>query len=645
MKRSSLTHRMWAKVSAYILLAVFACGLFASGAGIALAWSLSVYTDDLNGLKTEAFQSIARSAGDDILRWVLREDYGVAESLAAQKNAEYRVTDSAGAEIWRSAGFGASEGEDRRFAFVYRRSEQTGPGGFTNTNVDYLRTYDTDSALLTDSDYVVEAELTAFERNDEYYWTNLGLDLLWKLRFSVYALALACLVGAVICFVFLMCAAGHRAGREELTPGYLYGVPFDLMTACLVGWCVLVAFAANGWMGYGPGGVLNLLLIPAALLGILLPAVGWCASFAMRVKLGKWWRRTVVFFVLNTLWRILRGIGKLLRSVPLVWKTLLGCLALSLVQFLWLMWFHRDTDMMVLYWLAEKLVLIPLALSLSLMLRRLQKGGEALASGDLAYHTDTGRMLWDFRRHGENLNSIGLGMSRALEEKLKSERLKTELITNVSHDIKTPLTSIVNYVDLLRRCDDSERASEYLEVLDRQSHKLKKLTEDLVEVSKASTGNLEVKPGRLDAGELLRQVMGEYSERLRAAGVEAVLTLPETECFVLADGTLLWRVADNLFSNVCKYALPGTRFYVDVGREAGNVVMSFKNISRDPLNIPAEELMERFVRGDSARGGEGSGLGLNIARSLTELQGGTFSLSVDGDLFKAEIALPERREE
>ncbi|MBR6259019.1 MAG: sensor histidine kinase, partial [Oscillospiraceae bacterium] len=211
------------------------------------------------------------------------------------------------------------------------------------------------------------------------------------------------------------------------------------------------------------------------------------------------------------------------------------------------------------------------------------------------------------------------------------------LITNVSHDIKTPLTSLINYVDLLKKEPEPQKCGEYLEVLDRQSKKLKKLTEDLLEVSKAATGNVDVKLSKNSVNELLRQALGEYDDRLRAANLEPVLTITGGEKFAYMDGALMWRVLDNLFSNVCKYGQSGTRFYIDVTGGKEDIRLTFKNVSRERLNLSAEELMERFVRGDASRSGEGSGLGLSIARSLTEIQGGKFSLSVDGDLFKAEL--------
>ena len=291
-------------------------------------------------------------------------------------------------------------------------------------------------------------------------------------------------------------------------------------------------------------------------------------------------------------------------------------------------------------WAAEKVILVPFILWIALCLRRLQKGGRALAAGDLTYRTDTAGLPPDLRTSAEDLNSASAGMTKAVEERLKSERLRTELIANVSHDIRTPLTSIINYVDLLKKAETPEERTECVGVLERQSQKLKKLTDDLIEVSKASTGNVDVRLARHSVNELLRQSLGEYEDRFAAAGLDPILSLPENDLYASLDGTLMWRVLDNLLSNACKYAQSGTRFYAEAAQIGNRVRVTFRNVSRDPLNIPAEELTERFVRGDSARHSDGSGLGLNIAQSLTELQGGSLVLSVDGDLFKAMISLP-----
>ena len=231
-------------------------------------------------------------------------------------------------------------------------------------------------------------------------------------------------------------------------------------------------------------------------------------------------------------------------------------------------------------------------------------------------------------------------MNKAVEARLKSEHMKTELITNVSHDLKTPLTSIINYIDLLKKEQlDNPKADEYLEVLERQSARLKKLTEDVLEASKASTGNINIKLEPIDISELLTQAVGEYEERFAQSNLKPIICKPDYPCLAMADGALLWRVFDNLLSNICKYSQQHTRIFISLDESAHYFTVSLKNTSHDLLNISPDELMERFVRGDSSRNSEGSGLGLSIAQSLTALQNGTLSLDVDGDLFKTFIRL------
>lgn len=284
--------------------------------------------------------------------------------------------------------------------------------------------------------------------------------------------------------------------------------------------------------------------------------------------------------------------------------------------------------------------LVGLAWVLS-QLSRLIEGAKHLSEGDLSYKIDLTRLHGPFRANAEMLNRISSGCAVEVERRMKSEHLKTELLTNVSHDIKTPLTSIINYVDLLKKTDPQpEEAREYADVLERQSLRLKKLLEDLIEASKASTGNIAVELAPTDAAELLRQAVGEYSERLTAQSLETVLRVGGDSCTITADGRLLWRVFDNLLGNIVKYAMPGTRVYLDLSDQGGICTIVVKNISREALNIDTEELMERFVRGDASRATEGSGLGLSIARSLTECMGGKFLLSVDGDLFKVTLHFP-----
>ena len=332
------------------------------------------------------------------------------------------------------------------------------------------------------------------------------------------------------------------------------------------------------------------------------------------------------------------GVGELVRQLPLTWRTIAGFFVYLLANVLSAAMCYGGGLLVILVNGAALVLLCRWTTSFA----RLRRGSRAIAAGDLNYRVDTARMPADLRAYAEDLNNISIGLAGAVDEKMKSERFKAELITNVSHDLKTPLTSIINYVNLLKTTQQTDpKAAEYIEVLDRKSQRLKKLTEDLVEASKASTGVLSVSREKIGMSQLLDQALGEWTEKLEERKLTVVTTVPEGETWVYADGRHLWRVIDNLLSNCAKYAMEGTRIYVELSRGKGQVTLSVKNVSREALNVPAERLMERFVRGEESRSSEGSGLGLSIARSLTELQGGEFRLTVDGDLFKAEVTLPQ----
>lgn len=264
-----------------------------------------------------------------------------------------------------------------------------------------------------------------------------------------------------------------------------------------------------------------------------------------------------------------------------------------------------------------------------------------ISSGDTGYTVDVDVFTGKERLLAEAINNIGSGLDAALQEQVKSERLKADLITNVSHDIKTPLTSIINYIDLIKREKvQDEKIQRYLEVLDQKSQRLKTLTEDLVEASKASSGNLKLEISDIDLVELVWQTNGEFEEKFELRHLEMISHFPDEAIIIEADGRRLWRVLENLYNNAFKYAMMNSRVYIDIFKEDEMVYFTIKNVSENPLNIRADELTERFVRGDVARTTEGSGLGLSIAKNLTELQGGRFTLYIDGDLFKAEVGFP-----
>jgi len=481
-------------------------------------------------------------------------------------------------------------------------------------------------------------------KTDGLYSAYETYQKLVKWRSAIPVIAACCLLAALACFVYLMSAAGHRSSTPEdvITLSWFDRVPFDLLLAFCV---VMIAVIVSGAYSFSSE-TERMIYIAASFVVFAVAALSVLYTFSARVKKGGWYRNTITFMILHFIWRVVKslfeGMAKILSNLPYIWKPVIFWGALCLFNLICMISGGFEG---LLWWFIVNAAVGVLLCYISIWMRDLQKGGEAIAHGDISYHVDTSKMRGDFRCHGEALNNISIGMSRAVEERMKSERFKTDLITNVSHDLKTPLTSIINYVDLLkkRNIDDSD-AKEYIDILERQSAKLKKLTEDLVEASKASSGSITVTPERTDIKELLGQAVSEYSDKLTKAGVEAVINAPEKDVAVFADGRLLWRVFDNLLGNICKYSQTGTRAYIDVLDDAGTVSVTFKNISNYQLNISADELMERFVRGDVSRHTEGSGLGLSIAKSLTELQGGKFSILVDGDLFKAIVSFDRMAE-
>lgn len=266
---------------------------------------------------------------------------------------------------------------------------------------------------------------------------------------------------------------------------------------------------------------------------------------------------------------------------------------------------------------------------------KIENGISRIAEGEVEYKISTEKMLPTHKKLAEVVNTIGAGLDAAVEKSMKSERLKTDLITNVSHDIKTPLTSIINYVDLLKKENFQDpKVQHYIEVLEQKAQRLKVLTEDVVEASKVSSGNITLEYMRINFVEMIQQTSGEFEEKFKKRGLQEILKLPDEEVIIRVDGRRTWRILENIYNNAAKYAMEGSRVYADLKIVDGKARFELKNISEQPLNISADELTERFIRGDISRSTEGSGLGLSIARSLTEMQGGRFELYLDGDLFK-----------
>lgn len=499
-------------------------------------------------------------------------------------------------------------------------------------------------------------------KEDEYALIYHQAEQLYDERNVIPVVCCAGTVLALLCFIFLLCSAGHKNGREGITPSAIHEIHLDVYTVVVAIGAFTGLYLAFGWIGMNSG-MINLIVLVV----LFAAEVIWCTLYfmelAIRLKMGKWWQNTILYRVFRFFGRfckrVFRGIVKLIRGIPMVWRTALLCLAVCVVEFFGLMLFYNNTDVLLFFWAIEKFIVCGVITFVALMCKELQEGSEALADGDLNHKLDTSHMVLSFKEHGENLNRIGEGISAAVEQRMKSEHLKTELITNVSHDIKTPLTSIINYADLIGKevsgdakdtgdgagtetaQEREQHISEYAEVLLRQSQKLKKLLDDLLEASKATTGNLEVHPEVCDVSVLLSQAVGEYGQRFADKQLETIVKQPEETVKVMADGRHLWRVFDNLLNNIYKYAQTGSRVYLNVEHDSQNVRIIFRNMSAYPLEMSPEELEERFTRGDRSRHMEGNGLGLSIAKSLTELQKGDMEIVTDGDLFKVVITLPE----
>ena len=557
------------------------------------------------------------------------------QSLIDDTELDFRIWSGEDKLVYKTEG--NTSGTGYSYTFYYVEGRIAGYGGLYSDEPDL------------NPAYYERYTVSVIPKNVDspYRTAQRFIDLVSQLGWWIFAVGLAALILIIVSFVSLMRVSARRPGRDDLVPGPLNPVPYDILLAvCAAGMIGILYFV--DWILPLQDST-DFKLAGAAVVLALLVLIGLSMSAAARIKTRTLLSNTLIARILKLLAKpfiwLFGFLKKLFQNLPLVWKTALALGILALVEVFVILASRRIAEI---FWLdlVKWLILIPAVLYLVLCLRRLQKGGEALAAGDLAYRTDTKGLPVDLKKHAEDLNSIGGGMAIAVKEQLKSERMKTELITNVSHDLKTPLTSLINYADLIsKESCDNPKITEYSAVLLRQSERLKRLIDDLVEASKASTGNLDVDLEPCDASVFLAQAAGEYGEKLQKAGLTLITKQPEQEVRIMADGRRMWRIFDNLMSNIVKYSLAGTRVYLSLEQEGGDAVITFRNTSREPLDaVNAEELTERFTRGDASRNTEGSGLGLAIAKSLTELQGGSFAVSADGDLFKAVMRFPTVQE-
>ena len=479
----------------------------------------------------------------------------------------------------------------------------------------------------------------------DWDWEWQLLKLGYEYRYELVWALLGSLLVFALCATYLCCAAGRKPYSNEVQPGGFNRIPLDLYAFAgfwMVFFILLLIVEGLTWSFNDLSWVAFLLAGVLGLLGCVV-IVAFCFACAAQFKMPNWFflRHSLIGRVVIFLWKTLkrafaflrRVTGRLWSLLPVIWQWLLTGFGLLVVLVIGI---AAKGSMLLLALFICFATVVYGAYCFGTLLKRTKD----MSQGDLNAKVNDQFLIGSFRDHAQNLNALADVVVDAAHKQMQSERMKAELVTNVSHDIKTPLTSIINYVDLLQKAENQPQAEEYVQVLDRQSQKLKKLINDLMEMSKASTGNIAVELTTVDPVEAINQALGEFSEKLEDAGLTPILTVPDAPVTIQADGRLVWRVLSNLLGNAVKYALPGTRVYIDLTVLDGNALISLKNISREPLNVSAQELLERFVRGDASRNTEGSGLGLNIAQSLMELQGGSLQLLVDGDLFKVTLCFP-----
>ena len=498
--------------------------------------------------------------------------------------------------------------------------------------------------------YLVSVD-TEYPIQDQYYSASLNYDMTSGKVVPFFVIGVASAVGLLVILIWLTIVAGRSVENEEIELNRFDRVKTEIGAALVVAvWGCLLAVLGSALDSFAMreagntgsyGGMYIYWTSPYVWICVCAIAAVTCSAFLIgwlslvrRIKAKTLWENSILRWMLRA---IRNGASWMIAYVPSRWKKLLLFAVFLLTQ--WLMMTREAV--LVLIGLAAQVAAAVYLVRQEFGQKQIRDGVKKIAEGEVDYKIPTEELKGDAKETAEQINKIGEGLDAALDEILKNERLKTDLITNVSHDIKTPLTSIINYIDLLKRENfEDPKVREYLDVLEAKAQRLKTLTEDVVEASKVSSGNVNLQYMNLDLAEMIQQTSGEFSEKFEKRNLHEVLSLPKEPAIIRADSQRMWRVIENIYNNAAKYAMEGTRIYADLKVEEKTVVFSLKNISEQQLNISADELTERFVRGDLSRSTEGSGLGLSIAKNITELMHGTFEIYLDGDLFRVTITMP-----
>lgn len=440
----------------------------------------------------------------------------------------------------------------------------------------------------------------------------------------------------VIIISYLLWAIGHSKGKGGITLNSIDRIPYEILVTIfgiiLFSICVIIAEVMMMYASISVNLLLSTLFL--SYIGAYICLAIIVVSTIKRLKAKQFWRSFLVYKIYKKIKNaITKRANKVLDKSDSQKKIIIGYIAFIFVSSI--LGFTFFTGISCILLIALWIFVLYKLLEYNKKLNQIKSALREIYNGNNNVYLDTETLRGTLKELATYVNDVSNGFSNAVQESLKSERLRTELITNVSHDIKTPLTSIINYVDLIKREDiQDEKINEYVKVLDQKSQRLKKLIDDLVEASKASSGNVKLNIEEMNLDELLKQVIGEFEDKFEEKNLSVDLNLPGENVKIFADNRYMYRIIENLFSNISKYSMENTRVYIDLINTRDAIKLEIKNVSKERLNISADELMQRFVRGDKSRYTEGSGLGLSIAESLAGLQNIEFKIEIDGDLFK-----------
>ncbi len=572
--------------------------------------------------------------------------YKELEGKFADTNFKYYVFDDNTGEFYTNTEFmkkAEAEAELKKLGrFVEMDSKAKGYE--TNMQLGYRELHENFigySGVFAGDYSVVTAVDTEFPVSDVFIQQEMPYEDLVPWLRIVFGMLVFGAATVIVSLIALTIGAGVVSGGEGIKLNWFDRIKTELAAFMMIILGLITIGATARMVSFYSG---SLTFIQTVIYRTVYASVIMClehawfligyTSLARRIKAHTMWSNSLCNWIMG-------GVSLVLKNIKVTGRLLLYYAGFVFVNIILMYWSNgystKGRICFTLVWVIDILTGIKV-LKEAVGRQKVKEGIGKISDGNLEYKIPLNDLNGDNRDMAEAVNHVGEGLHNAVEESLKSERLKTDLITNVSHDIKTPLTSIINYVDLLKRENiENEKAKGYIEILDNKSQRLKHLTEDLVEVSRVSSGNINLSMDRLNFVELIHQTIGEFNERFQAKNLELITNLPKESVIIIADGKRLWRIIENLYNNIAKYAMENTRVYADLTAAEGKAQFSIKNISSQALNFSGDELTERFIRGDVSRSTEGSGLGLSIAKSLTESQGGEFKIFLDGDLFKVTV--------